>query len=192
MGHVGLVEATIVIVLVFVGISYFVAKTNEVVIVRSTVDGRRYVVRNLPDKQEAADLMGGVTRDMIRLVNHMRKKFRGDADVKRLIRNFNPDNVLEAGENDIYTSYSVNKGEKIVLCMRSRDGKSRLVERNVLTFVAVHELAHLMTAEVGHGETFWENNRRLLKEAISIGIYTPEDYQKNPQQYCGIKISSNL
>jgi hypothetical protein len=192
MGQVGLFEGTIVLLVVLFGVSYFVSKSSEVVVVKSAIDGRRYLVRNLPDKQEAADLMGYVTSNLIKLVNHMRKKYKGDVDVQRLQRNFNPDNIFEASEFDIYTSYSVNKGEKIVLCMRSRDGERKLVQRNTMMFVAIHELAHLMNAEVGHGESFWEKNKLLLREATSIGLYTPEDYAKNPQQYCGIKLSANL
>ena len=67
-------------------------------------------------------------------------------------RKYNPNNFSETGKDSKYTSYSVNKGEKIVLCLRSRDGKDRLIDENTLTFVSIHELAHIMTKSVGHTE----------------------------------------
>ena len=34
--------------------------------------------------------------------------------------------VLESSEDSVYTSYSVNKGEEIVFCLRSRKIKNKL------------------------------------------------------------------
>ena len=47
-------------------------------------------------------------------------------------------------------SFNLNKGEKVVLCIRTRDKKEELIEENTITFVAIHELAHVMTKSVGH------------------------------------------
>jgi hypothetical protein len=58
--------------------------------------------------------------------------------------------------------------------------------------LCIHELAHLMTREVGHTPGFWANFRLLLSEARSLGIYKLEDYAAAPQAYCGITISSNV
>ena len=58
-------------------------------------------------------------------------------------------------------------------------------------FVAIHELAHIMTDETGHTPKFWNNMKYLLLEASSIGIYSPVDYSNNPVMYCGMKIDSS-
>ena len=47
-----------------------------------------------------------------------------------------------------------------------------------------------MTEDVGHTPVFWSNMKFLLEEGESIGIYTPEDYEKNPKMYCGQEINS--
>jgi predicted metal-dependent hydrolase len=58
-------------------------------------------------------------------------------------------------------------------------------------FVAIHEIAHIMTLSVGHTEEFWQNFKFLLEHAVQLGIYEPIDYKKNPKNYCGMTISDN-
>ena len=59
-------------------------------------------------------------------------------------------------------------------------------------YVAIHELAHLMTKEIGHPPELWRNFKILLQEGIRIGIYEKIDYSKEPVKYCGMKIKSNI
>ena len=40
-------------------------------------------------------------------------------DIDRMVNNFNPNNISESDKNNKYTSYSVNKGEKIVFCVKA-------------------------------------------------------------------------
>ena len=74
--------------------------------------------------------------------------------------------------------------------LRQKDDKQELHDINTIMFVAIHELAHLMTKEIGHTPRFWDNMKYLLEKASSVGIYTPVDYGKNPQVYCGMEINS--
>ena len=79
-----------------------------------------------------------------------------------------------------------------MLCLRQKDEEKSFVEKNVLLYVAIHELAHLMTDEIGHTPKFWTNFRFLLTEAVDIGIYVKVDYSKKPADFCGIKVSSSV
>jgi PDZ domain-containing secreted protein len=191
-GQVGLLEAIIVIMLIIFIVAFFFTKPGEVSMVRSGIDNRVYLVQNLPDKQQAADLLASINVDIIKLLKHLTQKFSDNEDIKYLIKNFDPNNVSESGRRDIYTSYSVNKGEKIVLCLRSRDTTNELEDKNIIMYVVIHELAHLMTRDVGHTAQFWENNKLLLKEAINVGIYTRVDFDNSPAKYCGIKITTSV
>jgi predicted metal-dependent hydrolase len=67
----------------------------------------------------------------------------------------------------------------------------KLIDKNTLTFVAIHELAHTMTLSIGHKEEFWNNFKFLLENAVRAHIYTAVDYGKTPIQYCGILIDEN-
>ena len=60
-----------------------------------------------------------------------------------------------------------------------------------MMFVALHELAHIMTKSIGHTEEFWNNFRYLLKKAIKLGLYNDVNFEKNPVDYCGTKITNS-
>mgnify|MGYP007000038294 len=58
-------------------------------------------------------------------------------------------------------------------------------------FVAIHEMSHVATKSIGHTEEFWTNFKFLLQQANEIQIYTPVDYKKINQEYCGMNIKDN-
>jgi len=162
--------------------------------VKSTVDGRTYRVRDMPDKQEAANLMATVRMKIAKLCNMLQQKYPDKAQVKMIIKNFrdDPDRFMESTPDASHTSYSVNKGEEIHLCLRQRGGQNEsLVDDNVMTFVGLHELAHVCTESVGHGPDFWNNFGWLLKEAEANGIYQYTDFQSHPVTYCGVSITDS-
>ena len=89
------------------------------------------------------------------------------------------------------TSYSVNKGEKIVMCMN--DPKTQLThDYNTLMYVALHEAAHVACPERGHTPRFRCIQKYLVDKAKILGIYKDIDYKTNPQPYCGIMIREDL
>lgn len=159
--------------------------------VRSTVDGREYVVRDLPDKQRAANLLAQVRQRLGTLMDNLTQSYPSKPQVQRLVQNFraDPDRFLEATPDAEHTSYSVNKGEKIHLCLRQRDGTEQLVNENVMMFVALHEMAHCITKSVGHEPEFWNNFGWLLREAESRNLYVPTDFKAQPVTYCGVQIT---
>lgn len=166
-------------------------KFTDVEYVKSKVDGNKYLVRNLKDKQEAADLLAQIRANLVKVSQELKKTNQDNVDVNRMINNFNPDNLSESTHENKYTSYSVNKGEKIVFCMRSRDEKKKLVDLNIMMFVALHELAHTMTKSVGHTQEFWNNFRILLRNARKLGVYKRVNYNDKPVEYCGTKITDD-
>ena len=170
---------------------HFENKRSDVNYVTSKVDNRKYLVQNQHDKQQAADNLAMIRKNLIKLVQELKKKNKGNVDIERMVNNFNPDNITESTKDNKYTSYSVNKGEKIVFCLRSRDEKNNLVKLNIMMFVALHELAHTMTKSIGHTPEFWNNFRVLLRNARKLGIYERVDYDKKPVDYCGTKITND-
>lgn len=185
-------EFTTYFIIIFVIVLYYFYSdtfNNEVKYVISTFDNQKYLVRNKEDSNQAADLLAKIKQKLVKMTEYLNQKYTDNTGVKRLAEKFNPNSLSETGKYSSYTSYSVNKGEKIVLCLRSRDKHENLVDENTLTFVALHELAHIMTVSVGHTREFWKNFKFILKNAIALGIYKHVDYSKEPQPYCGITVS---
>ena len=158
---------------------------------RSNVDGRVYRVRDLPDKQYAADLLAKLRLNLATLMDQLTQAFPNKPQVQRLVQNFkaDPSRFLESTPDAEHTSYSVNKGEKVHFCLRQRDGSEKLVDNNIMMFVAIHEMAHMITQSIGHEPEFWNNFGWLLREAESRNLYTPTDFKSHPVTYCGVQIT---
>jgi predicted metal-dependent hydrolase len=148
-------------------------------------------VRNVDDKQEAANMLANMRSRLEKLIQNIEMNYPNDPKVKRLVNKFNPDRISESLRGSKYTSYSINKGEKIVLCLRSKDITQKLTDINTLMFVTLHELAHIMTVSIGHTKEFWSNFKFILKIAVQIGVYDNIDYSQNPQPYCGIEVNDS-
>jgi predicted metal-dependent hydrolase len=185
-------EIFVITIMAIIIVFYIQGQSVEVEYVVSDIDGRRYLVKNLADKKDAANMLAKLNESLVKLIQEMKREYPKSEDVKRLEKNYNPDSISEGTENNNYTSYSINKGEKIVFCLRSRDGGDKLVPLNVLKYVAIHELSHLMTKEIGHPPILWENFKKLLKVAVKKGIYKKIDYSTTPVKYCGLIIKSSV
>lgn len=161
--------------------------------VKSTVDNEIYSVQDLPDKQEAANLMAQIRGNLEKLIDHYKSdpSTMSDPRINTMVERFNPKNLCENDVNDSTTSYSENKGEKIVVCLREKSPNHPLIDKNTIMFVILHEMSHLMTTTFGHTPEFWANFRRVLHDASNIGIYTPVNYAQQPTPYCGMTITDS-
>ena len=117
-------------------------------------NGRIFLVRNIKEKgkskQEAAELLNKVLDNLLKIKKELEtnKRYKGHPAVKRLIRHFKLDSITESLPDSDYTSYSLNKGEKISMCIRYKKDignhkKDDFIDINTIMFVAIHELAHV-------------------------------------------------
>lgn len=188
-----LTDAFVGVVAIVFTAFYVKKQSAEVETVVSTYDQKPYLVRSLPNKRQAANLLAQMSKRLEILVKHMNSlEHKNRDDIDRLVRNFDPRSISEGSEKTSYTSYSINKGEKIVFCLRSKTENEKLIDINTLMYVAIHELGHLMTKEIGHPPAFWKNFVILLKEAIKIGVWKRVDYAASPVQYCGMTIKGTI
>ena len=158
----------------------------------STVDGNRYCVREQNRLNEAADLLAKTTDKCKNLIDYLNETDPQDDRVKRLVKNFNPQKIMETLPTSEHTAYSENKGEKIAFCLHvENDEVSPLIDENTLMFVAIHELSHVASIGIGHKKEFWDNFKWLLENAKSAGIHDPINYKQQPQKYCGMQIRDN-
>jgi hypothetical protein len=184
-------EGLIIFVVTFMWIYYVYNYYLDAGLVRvkSKVDDEEYIVQIKEDSVEAADLIAKIRERLVTLSVHLEKSFgTSDKRVALLKQNFRPDKLKEGVSTPGYTSYSVNKGEQIVLCLRNND---KLVDINTMLFVVLHEFAHLATESIGHTEEFWDNFRWILEESINIGIYVKQDFKVKSVEYCGMTITSS-
>ena len=171
---------------------YYDSDSFQLKCIVSTVDGNKYCVRERDNIQKASDLLAKVTEKCKALVEYMGKKFSDNPDVQRLVKNYNPQKVMETLPTSEYTAYSENKGEKLAFCLnKEKTENNNLIDEHTLMFVSIHELSHIMTKSIGHKSEFWQNFKILLENAKEAGIHDPEDYKKKPREYCGMKIHDN-
>jgi len=186
IGIEGLIIISILILFAFLSYSVFFDDNLEKV--KSTVDNNTYLVQNKEDSLGAANLIATIRSKLDLLMENLEKTHPSDDPrIVMLKKNYNPNRFKEGDENSGYTSYSINKGEQIVLCLRN---KNKLVDINTMMFVVLHEFAHLATKSIGHTDEFWDNFKWILEESINIGIYIKADYNKKAVEYCGMKITT--
>ena len=156
----------------------------------SKVDGNTYCVRERSKLELAADLLAEATSNMKKLVKYVEQKHSSNPAVKRLVENFNPDKISETLPTSEHTAYSENKGEKMAFCLNEDKQGTRLIDLSTLTFVAIHELAHLMTESIGHKEEYMNpltiQNRRCNtaeRALMKIHFINNEIFLKSFQEY---------
>jgi hypothetical protein len=172
-------------------IIYYQSDAYDLKCIIASQDGNRYCVREREKMELAANLLADVTQKMKDMVTYLKEKQPEDPRTKRLVEGFNPTKISETLPTSELTAYSENKGEKLAFCLNKRKDGSKLIDINTLTFVALHELSHIATKTVGHGQEFWENFKWVLQNAKEAGIYSPIDYKKYPEEYCGMTINDN-
>ena len=177
------------IIAIFVYMNY-IRKSLYLDKVVSSVNGKKYYVRNLPDKEGASDKLASIGNSLEKLILSLdsNDKEKGE-DIKRLTQSFNSDHITENIPGSMYVAYSVNKGDELSICIRDKNTE-KFIDNNIIIFVAIHELAHIMTKETGHTPMFWDNMKYLLEKASLSGIYQAQDYSKDPVNYCGMDINS--
>lgn len=182
--------------------SFTIEQTQQVT---SSVDGLQYRVHSQHvGSQKAADTLATLNGRVIELMRWLRTRYARGPDgaaypdrkhaVQRLLARYNPDNLAENSPKDPTgdTSYTIDKGAVVALCLRERGAESASIhDLNTLTFVTLHEMGHIAIEDVDHPPRFWSAFRFLLEEAEAAGIYTSKRYEDDPEPYCGVKIDYN-
>lgn len=188
----------IIFIIIFI-VVYIIYKLsyidNDLVYERATFDNTQYLVRNVDDKHKAANILALIKSNMLKLISHLKNnidKFPDNTQyIKDIVKRTKVIHIIESSSNEKYTSYTINKGEKIVFCLRSKLFNN-IHDMNTLMYVVIHEMAHIGCPEYGHTPLFKEIFKFLLIESININIYTPIDYRLKPQDYCGMTINEFL
>jgi len=181
----------LVFVLFLCLIIYYQSDAFDLKCIIASKDGNRYCVREREKMELAANLLADVTQKMNDTVAFIKQKHPEDPRTIRLVEGYNPKKISETLPTSELTAFSENKGEKLAFCLNKSKNGSKLIDINTLTFVALHELSHIATKSVGHDQEFWQNFKWVLENAKEAGIYSPVDYKKYPEEYCGMTINDN-
>ena len=158
---------------------------------RERVDkNKSYYVLDQKDSKQASKLLHEVVEDAKKLVKHLQVSYPQHQGVQLLAKRFDPNVISEGNPRHSDFTYTENKGERMVICIRNQDMKFH--QKNLIMFPVIHELSHLCDANYdnGHGKDFRACFKFFLDEAQKIGIISKPDYDVNPKPYCGMVISS--
>jgi hypothetical protein len=190
-------KETILISMVIIFIYFFLFINRKNLVFIETNSGTKFLVHKDNLKNEKANLLGKMVENMFILRNHMVKNINNFPSYKpyinQLKNNLSETNtiVYETDPNSELTSYSVNKGEELSFCLKSKK-TNQLHDLNLLMYVAIHEMAHVACPEIGHGKLFMKIFRKLVEEAIKINIYKKVNFSDIPVEYCGMILSSSI
>lgn len=189
-----LITILVLIVLAFMGFFTYVNK-SEVSYVTSEIDGGSYRVVEREDKIDAANRLAEIKKLIFMLEDHLYRNIDKYPKQKQYIEQLHQRiQGVELAENtpeSSYTSYSVDKGEEMVICLRSKR-VGDIHDLNLLMYVVLHEMAHVACPCEQHNPPFHDIFIFLQEEAIKLGIFKHTEYDINPHEYCGITLRENL
>lgn len=156
--------------------------------VKSTLDKELYIVNNSELKNQVAYTLSLLKQKINILINNLETT---NKDIYQKLKNrmkntvFRENNVRLPKNNE--TSYSMNKGEELVLCVVNYKNM-KIYNMDILFYVAVHELSHVANDSYGHDKSFYTIFNFLLEKSIFYGLYSFSDFQNLPSEYCGLHL----
>lgn len=177
-------------------------KSSDSVHVLSDLDNNVYLIRRGKGKsktylQESANTLAKIHLRIIKLIKHLKTKFKTHPVLDILQARYNHNILSEAAIDDRYTSFTINKKD-MHICLRTRDQDELIYDINILMYVVLHELAHFTNFDTngnpieGHGDEFVQIFKFLVNEAVLSGVYEYIDYEKQPTEYCGMMITTQI
>jgi hypothetical protein len=194
-----MLETLYISILIIVIIIFIISKKQNLNLVQiNNVNGLKFSIYKdglIKDKQS---LLSTVINNMLVLKDHLvNNKDKLPEEYKEYIEqlndNFSPEKttIYETEPESNLTSYSVNKGQELSVCLKSKK-TNQLHDVNLLMYVTIHEMAHMGCPEVGHGDLFKKIFKFFIEEAVKINVYKYQDYSNSPVEYCGMTLSSSI
>ena len=170
---------------------------------RSNVDNKFYKVRNSFNKQLKADMLATLNNKLNIIIRSLKnnENYSGDENVRRLVNNWkNGITIKEIGNMESDAAYVINK-QFMSFCIQAK--VYTLENINLLTYVGIHELSHIMSHEIGHGPEFIKNFQFLLNYSkklkyfdvildSSLPLYIQLNKLRTPDKYCGVSLINSL
>ncbi len=173
--------------------------------IRASTDGNEYrVVSKYADKTAAAEYMAKIRMFIDRVLKQLQYEYivlsgnspeynKGKKITEDLLINYDPNSLMEnEPSSPDKTSYTKGKGEIIAFCLREKStGANSFHDEELVKFVVLHELAHIVTVSYQHTPDFWINFKFLLEFCEKFNIYKSKNYAAGTVIYCGLDVRYN-
>jgi len=185
----------IAMLIIFIYIFLFLNRHNVIYVESNS--GMKFLLHKDNMMKDKTELFSLMVENMLKLKNHLVKNKENFPQYKKYLIQLeeyfdeNRTTIYETDPSSNLTSYSINKGEELSFCLKSKK-TGKLHDINLLMYVAIHEMAHVACPEIGHGNLFKKIFRFFCEEAINIGLYKKDNYDTNPVEYCGMILSSSI
>lgn len=187
---------TLIIIVIIIIILYFIISKiifyNKSEYLKSNIYDKYYLIKDTKNKYNKVDLIDKLFKSIDILLENLKNSdydFK-DINIDDIQKKIKESEILENITNSD-TSYTINKGEQIVLCLADRQ-TDNLYSYNVLMYVLIHELAHILNVSYGHDENFKKIFKYILQKASDLNLYKYEDYKNYPINYCGLELNTNI
>ena len=152
--------------------------------------GTSYGITSTINKEEKVERMKEIKRRLELVIEYcVQHNYPDQSRAFRMKQRWQGISLTETLPDESTVAYVVDKGRSMNVCLTDKETQE-LQDINTTMFVALHELAHIMSNSWGHGPEFWNNFRKILKVAIEIDVYTYVSYEDKNQMFCGTNIYS--
>jgi hypothetical protein len=167
---------------------------------------KTYKVRDTPYKEITVRKLAIIDSKLNALINALRNEDSPSVDI--LIKRWDLGiTIKEIGNMETDAAYVINK-KYMAFCLHDNpdptlNSEHTLEDDNLLAYAAIHELAHIMSEETGHGTEFVKNFKYLLNFAKGVRYY--DRYKKtylpiyielskvnNKSSYCRVNIQNTI
>lgn len=187
----------LILIIVIIILLYYYLNDDKLVLYKSSLTNKEYLVNDNKNKDQSAKLLSIIELNMYKLKNSLYVNRTMYPEYGQYIELLNENltksrtEIKEKPDSSSDTSYSINKGEELVFCLKSKKtGQYHNID--LLMYVVLHEMAHMACPEIGHTPLFSKIFRFLTERAIEMGIYTHTNYVMYPTEYCGLELNSSI
>jgi hypothetical protein len=202
-----IVKIILVIVVLFLFYRFIYDGT---VSIKSSLDNNIYKVRKGSDSQLRADYLAFISAKLDIIVKSLKNNpmYINDPAVQRLVKNWESGvSIKETGLLEPDAAYVINK-KYMSFCLQDSPylGKLKttsIEDTNLITYVGIHELSHIMSISTDHGEEFIKNFNFLLNYSKGLMFTNPFTNTTEPlyislkslktaDNFCGVKLENSI
>ena len=182
-----------ILILIIILVLYFYVFNDNRILVEA-FDNNKYLIVDSKNKKlnkDKVDTLAKLHKVALTLANTMYKNKIPNAKTGELINNRLKNlKFSEVKQGDKSTAYTLNKDVEMGFCLIDPPTHTIIILEKLI-FVLLHELAHVMSVDLGHGHEFQENFSFIVKLAIKLGLWKDLEFEKKPLTICNTLVTTS-